>query len=433
MKVDLQKLVERTISKHRLLEKGQSVLVAVSGGADSVALLLVLKDLGYDITALHCNFHLRGEESERDMNFVSNLCAEKNIPIFLRHFETKDFAAKHKISIEMAARELRYEWFDEVLNKESFRNSNICIAHHSQDQAETLLLNLIRGTGLRGLAGMKYKNGRIVRPLLDASKQDIEQYLLNRNQNWVTDSSNLERDAQRNRIRLDIIPLMQKINPQVVRNITMAAQHIQDALPIYERGLSQNAASDGFVGRTKVESLTELHEAITGFGFNSTQERNIWEAKVGAVVESVSYRLLKDRKCFIIKSKAEKDTEPILEEETIHRDRIKSFRSGSLYIDKVKAKFPLKVRKARIGDKFIPFGMKGVKLLSNYMTDAKMNLFEKEEQYVLTDSEDNILWIIGRQASNIYRITDETNDVLRVSIASKTETPKTYIDYGKRE
>lgn len=380
-------------------------MVALSGGADSVALLLVLHDMGYKVEALHCNFHLRGAESNRDEQFATTLCKEKGITLFTQDFDTLAYAQSHKISIEMAARDLRYEWFGKMLKERDAQA--IAVAHHKKDQAETLLLNLIRGTGIRGLAGMHYKNGNIIRPLLDASKEEVEEYLISMGQQWVDDSTNFEKEALRNRIRLDVLPLLQEINPQAINNLAKTAEHMQEALTIYERGLNQQDQTIMTFGLK-----TELHEALAGCGFNATQEDNIWNGQTGKMVESATHRLLKDHDRYILKAKSEISTEPVLLTKEIERSQIKEMRKDCLYLDKDVVKQPLHVRRTKTGDRFTPFGMKGSKLVSDLLTDMKLNRFEKEEQYVLTDADGQILWVMGRRASDLYKVTEKTQKVL---------------------
>ncbi len=405
MKSTLPRTVEKTIRKHTLLSAHDKVLVALSGGADSVALLRVMHDLGYPTEALHCNFHLRGEESDRDEKFVTALCHERDIPLFIRHFDTQGYARKKKVSLEMAARELRYAWFEEMWQQ---RNAHaICVAHHQKDQAETLLLNLIRGTGIRGLTGMHYQNGHIIRPLLDATKEDVEAYLHAIQQDWVDDSTNFERDALRNRIRLDVLPLLQQLNPQAIHNLAKTAEHMQETLSIYERGLCQQKSTT-----MTFKFKTELHEALSGCGFNATQEDNIWEGRTGRIIESATHRLLKDHDQYILRAKHEEVAPPTLTTTVLERSQLTKMQQGCLYLDNEKVKLPLSIRKTKVGDRFTPFGMQGTKLVSDLLTGLKLNRFEKDDQYVLTDAEDHILWVIGRRASNLYRVTDHTRQVL---------------------
>lgn len=202
---------------HHLFAKEGVYLVALSGGADSVALLLALLDMGVRVEAVHCNFHLRGEESDRDEQFCKDLCSKYNVELHLVHFDTCEYAALHHVSIEMAARDLRYAYFERL--RSDMGAEAICVAHHRDDSVETVLLNLVRGTGLRGLRGIQPKNGNIVRPLLCVSRDDIECFLDSIGQDYVTDSTNLHDDVKRNKIRLDVLPLLETLNPDVRQSI----------------------------------------------------------------------------------------------------------------------------------------------------------------------------------------------------------------------
>ena len=229
--------VERYIDKHGLLSKDDLHLVAVSGGADSVALLIVLQSMGYRVEAVHCNFQLRGEESLRDELFVKNLCYIKNIPLHIIHFDTKIYAELHQVSIEMAARELRYRYFKQL--RQDVGAADVCVAHHRDDTVETVLLNLVRGTGLRGLTGIHPRNGYILRPLLCVSRQEIEAYLKAKGQEYVTDSTNLEADVQRNVIRLKVLPLLKELNPAVAENIQRTAENLVEAQQVLDAVVKQ--------------------------------------------------------------------------------------------------------------------------------------------------------------------------------------------------
>jgi len=209
----LMKKVKEFIEKEDLFSKQDKILVALSGGADSVALTRILITLGYHCEAAHCNFELRGEESDRDEDFVRNFCRSLNIKCHSIHFETRRYADQQSISIEMAARELRYNWFSKICEESDCQV--VAVAHHKDDSVETMLLNLIRGTGINGLLGIRPKNGNVVRPLLCASRQEVVAYLHRMNQTYVTDSTNLEDEYTRNKIRLNLLPLMEEINPSV--------------------------------------------------------------------------------------------------------------------------------------------------------------------------------------------------------------------------
>lgn len=398
--------VTRTIRLHQLPDAPCNILVALSGGADSVCLLLIAKKLGYNVQALHCNFHLRGEESDRDEAFVRNLCRNHDIPLYVHGFSTIAYCQEHGISIEMGARELRYAWFEKMLAETG--SSYIFVAHHQQDQAETLLLNLLRGSGLRGLAAIHYKQGKVIRPLLDVTRQQIEEYLTQRGQTWVTDSTNNERDAIRNRIRLDVLPLLESINPQAVRHLAETATRVQESLP-YFKSSAENLAF-------KASNLTELYEATRNAAFTSSQLKDILQARTGAIIESKSHRLLKHEEMFYLRPLSFKANAPELAYTELDAKEISVFEKQAAYFDTEKLKKPLTVRTVMEGDRMQPFGMNGSRLLSDIMTDLHMTRFQKEDQHVLVDAEGKILWLIGIRASNLHRVTKTTNRVLRVSI-----------------
>ena len=222
----IQQRITQYIEKNHLFSSDSKILVALSGGADSVALLRILHTAGYHCEAAHCNFHLRGEESNRDESFVRQLCLKYNIRLHTADFNTTQYAAEKHISIEMAARELRYNWFEEIKNK--YRADVIAVAHHQDDSIETMLLNLIRGTGITGLLGIRPRNGAIVRPLLCVNRKEIIQYLQNIEQDYVTDSTNLEDEYTRNKIRLNLLPLMEEINPSVKNSLVETSNYLND-------------------------------------------------------------------------------------------------------------------------------------------------------------------------------------------------------------
>ena len=227
------------IRHNRLMDKNKKYLVALSGGADSVSLILALKELGFDVDAVHCNFHLRGKESERDEQFCISLCKKKGIEIHIVHFNTLEYAALHKISIEMAARNLRYAYFEQLRN--DICADGICVGHHREDSVETLLINLIRGTGINGLTGIAPKNGFILRPMLCVSRADIEKYLNDKGQDFVTDSTNLIDDVTRNKIRLNLMPLIRSINPSADKDIANTANRINEAAKVFNNAIEKAA------------------------------------------------------------------------------------------------------------------------------------------------------------------------------------------------
>ncbi|MBQ8455273.1 MAG: tRNA lysidine(34) synthetase TilS [Bacteroidaceae bacterium] len=427
--------VKAYIDREIGLNPHATIFIALSGGADSTALLLIMKELGYRLQALHCNFHLRGEESNRDQVFAEELCRQNDVPLSVRHFETEAYAKQHGVSIEMAARDLRYSWFREELERFKIQDSKcntdtagafVAVAHHRDDQAETLLLNLLRGTGLRGLAGMWPKNGNIVRPLLCMSREEILAFLKSKGQSYVTDSTNSERAYQRNRIRLDVIPLLREINPAAVVHLCLAQDNVRDSLPYYRKGVEaafkEFNITEGYFPLHALDYCHSalFHEWIAGKGFNSDQEEEMLSAaksEVGKMWFSKIHKVLRDREALLlteIHSPGAKNL-PDIRQEVV--PCIGETGPYVAYFDADLVTQPIGVRLVRKGDVFVPFGMKGRKLVSDFLTDIKLNRFEKAETYVATQG-DNIIWLIGHRSDNRYRVTDTTKRILKLSLHS---------------
>lgn len=429
--------VEKYIATNKLLKPEGKVLVGLSGGADSVALLIVLTRLGYDCEAMHCNFHLRGAESDRDEQFVKQLCERTGTALTVVHFDTAGYAKDKGISIEMAARELRYTAFEE--RRTACGAESIAVAHHRDDSAETLLLNLIRGTGIKGLRGIQPKNGHIVRPLLCVGRTEIIDYLKWRDEDFVTDSTNLTTDYTRNKIRLELLPLMAEINPSVLESLSATAGRVAEAVLIYENAMEQavSRVKDGNVieiGRLKEEIAPQsvLHTILSPLGFNGSQIEDIataMDAESGKQFHSSDFCLVKDRDRFIIASKAEyiaKDTE--LPREGVIRvyngiltTNINAFggvvskERNIATLDVEKLRFPLILRQTRNGDRFAPFGMRGTKLVSDYLTDRKKSIIEKQQQLVVTDACGEIVWLVGERPAAPFCVSESTKEVLMLA------------------
>ena len=433
--------IEKYIVKNMLLSPGSKVLVALSGGADSVALLVVLMKLGYRCEAMHCNFHLRGEESNRDERFVAELCARHNVSLHTVHFDTAAYAKKQGISIEMAARELRYAAFEEQRAK--IGAEAIAVAHHRDDSAETLLLNLLRGTGIKGLCGIQPKNGYIVRPLLCVGRADIIDYLKWRNETFVTDSTNLTNDYTRNKIRLDIIPRLAEINPSVLESLAATANRLREAEQIYNKAI-KDAISRIMSGNTidisalKKETApqTLLHEILSPLGFNSTQVANISETIESEGCREVTnreWRIIKERDTLlIVPNEEQKEYTLSLPAEgcidtgrgTLIIERL-SFdgnipkESNRAMIDTSKLKKPLTLRSVRKSDRFAPFGMRGTKLVSDYLTDRKKSIIDKRQQLVVIDATGAIVWLVGERPAAPYCVKNSTKEVIALEWKSK--------------
>ncbi|MCR5179728.1 MAG: tRNA lysidine(34) synthetase TilS [Bacteroidaceae bacterium] len=450
------------------LASGSHLLVALSGGADSVCLLLALQELGYRVEALHVNFELRGAESDGDEAFCRRLCRSHDIPLSVRHFRTRSYAQRHAISLEMAARQLRYDWFREQMKERGA--VAICVAHHRDDNIETLLLNLVRGTGLRGLAGMKSESlregMRLLRPLLRLSRKDIEEWLKERGQTWVTDSTNLQADvAQRNFVRLRLLPLLEELNPRVREVLDEDIRHFEEAEKIYDgavnRALAEIHADKGSVDvaslKKEVAPRTLLHEWLHPLGFNSAQIQEVAEGLDGAsgsIWESPTHRLLRDRGRLLLQpsegaaAKENMDTKegtglplrstPVTAEEVVlpldglfvASDEVRllvrrqAVQTGDFTVprdkrsacfDLEKLQLPLTIRRVRQGDRMQPFGMEGTRLISDLLTDAKLSLFERERQLVVL-SADRIVWLVGLRAAAGGEIDESTRHAMTITM-----------------
>lgn len=427
--------IRQYIEQHQLLNLQGHYLVAVSGGADSVCLLLILKKLGYQLEAVHCNFHLRGSESDRDESFVKTLCEQQDIPLHLLHFDTQEYATLHKISIEMAARQLRYRYFEQL--RHDIGADAICVAHHRDDSVETMLINLLRGTGIHGLVGIRPKNGYIVRPLLCVSRSQIVDFLKSQGQEYVTDSTNLVDDVVRNKIRLNVIPMLQCINPAVEENMQRTAEQLFEAEQIYNNHCQEaietlvhddSLSINELKGYTSSEAI--LFEWLSSFHFSPAIIRQIYQnmdATSGRLWSSPTHDLIIDRGRLVVEKHEEQL--PIMRipesgnyiynndlrfsiKEKNNTEISRSENCASLDAEKVS--YPLTIRPIMAGDRFIPFGMKGSKLVSDFLTDKKMSLFDRRRQLVVTDANSNILWLVGQRPDARYCISDSTHRMLLI-------------------
>lgn len=424
------------------------MLIALSGGADSVALLLYLKEQGQAEAAAHCNFHLRGEESDHDEQFVRQLCLKVGIKLHVRHFNTTSEAQQTGESIEMAARRLRYEWFAQLCQEEGY--AAVAVAHHQEDNAETILLNLVRGTGLRGLCGIRQERDGVVRPLLNWTKQDILHFLAERQQDYVTDSTNADTAYKRNFIRHEVIPMLQSLNPQVVKTLNQMGQRLSAAELIYRQGIHaltekyrQRTASGwqvpcALLEKEKELAPTLLHEWLSPLGFTAAQTAEVQHLRTGALLESPTH-LLTRTPTHIEWSLRATDLSPIpLDKESgevslgngsllrykyidasslsaIPRER------SSVALDAELIHGPLIVRRLQTGDRFHPFGMKGTKLVSDYLTDRHRSRIEKMNACVLTDA-GGILWLINERPDQRAAVTSGTRHLLLLSTSPDCHT-----------
>ena len=448
-------------SVHELFVYGGKYIVALSGGADSVSLLFVLKhlehELGIGVEAAHCNFHLRGAESVRDEEFCKQLCGRLDVPLHLIHFDTQAYADLHRVSIEMAARDLRYGYFENL--RRDIEAQDICVAHHRDDSVETVLLNLVRGTGLRGLRGIQPRNGNIIRPLLSLSREDIVQYLDALGESYVTDSTNLHNDVKRNKIRLDVMPLLRELNPSVSQSIFESSLRVGEALKVFDEAMKRSIADVTAtspshhltispsqpltisIDRLKQQPSPEytLHEILSPRGFTSAQIEQIYGSldtcSAGKTIASDSHELAFDRGSLLVQPRTNvadavrsmripetgtyvfSDSLKIkVAAEDCGDDYVPSRAADCVCLDASDIKFPLTLRHIEQGDRFAPFGMNGMKLVSDYLTDRKKNVFEKRAQLVVTDAQQRIVWLVGERTDNRFRISKETSKALRLTL-----------------
>ena len=427
------------IRQHHLLQDESRVVVGLSGGSDSVCLAHILDKLGYEVVAAHCNFHLRGEESMRDEQFVVSLCQQMGWNLHQEDFDTAVYARQKGISIEMAAREYRYDWFKRL--KEEVGAEAIAVGHHQDDNVETLLLNLTRGTGIKGLCGMQPKNGDVVRPLLCLTRKDILIYLEDVHQTYVTDHTNLEDDFARNKVRLDVLPLLETINQGAMKNLASTQENLTEVMKVYQQAMQdaitncveQKENGEIHIDIQKLQTLPSpisvLHEVLSPFGFNKVQLKDLLAAlnESGKVFIAAGRRVLVDRQYIIVE--AEHYPMPNIhmtiipvEDLTINKDPHYAY----LDADKLKmangnsqlSTFNFQLSTPKEGDTFAPFGMGGKrKLLSDFLTDLKLSLFEKERQPLLVVGNE-IVWVIGRRSSELYRVDETTKWVLILSLKS---------------
>jgi len=438
----MQQKVETYIQKHQLLDHKKAIIVGVSGGTDSVALLHILVSLGYDCVIAHCNFHLRMEESDRDEEFVRELGKQLNVPFYHVDFKTTEYASREGISIEMAARDLRYNWFHELLKE--LDAQAIAVAHHADDSIETMLMNLVRGTGLRGLTGIQPRNKKVVRPLLCCTRLELENYLIEEGLDHVEDSSNASTDYQRNKFRNEIIPLLEEVNPSARQTLYDSLLRFEGNLAIYQQAIDrikeQIIYKTGGVIRFNIELIkqqvhipTIMYELLQPYGFSPAlieQVTQNLDAESGKIFYSDNYRLLKDRKYLLLSAREETATDSYLiqENDTELTEPIKltlrkmtvvpgfkvSKEKGCVHLDAALLHFPLQLRHWREGDYFFPFGMKQRQKVSDFFINNKLSMLEKEHSWLLVSGED-IVWIVGQRMDNRFRLTDATKEAVEVN------------------
>ena len=448
------------INRYNLLAEGDKVILALSGGIDSMVLADLLLKAKVEFVAAHCNFHLRGAESDGDDWFVRKFAEKRGIQCFVKHFETEKYAAKYGISIEMAARDLRYTWFEQLRKELGY--DKIVVAHHADDQAETFFINLLRGAGLRGLKGMQPRNGVIIRPLLWASREQIRQYAVENQVTWREDHTNAESVYLRNKIRNQLLPVFDELQPGARQGLYKSLEFLASENELYrlllDEKLEQIVERDGDVQRlpyaamlsgavgpstlrvasgtagsgTSVFSFQLLFEWLRQYGFNTDQCRFIYESigtGTGNQYCSSTHRVVVGRDDLQLSEIKENTNDEIPievgEEEIlspIHLQLSKLEKTADFVIDKCpelaqldfdKIRFPLTLRHWRYGDRFHPLGMKGSKLLSDFFVDQKFTEWQKRNVWLLATADGDILWVVGQRIDDRFKVTAETKSVFR--------------------
>jgi len=437
------KQFELNISKNTLFSKTDKLLVAFSGGVDSVVLADLLHNAGYNIALAHCNFQLRGNEANDDTAFCKNFAESINIPFHVIYFDTKDYALKQKLSIQMAAREMRYNWFKQLIEK--YKYSSILTAHHANDNVETLFVNLVRGTGIKGLQGIPQKQNNIIRPLLFATKDDIRQYALKNNLAYREDSSNQEIKYKRNFIRHQIIPELKKLNPALEETFATSIHFFQQSAEIVKqfadlkfkemcKDENNQLQIDINLLLNEPQKETLLFDWLQLKNFKNSQIQQLCEVlisnnNIGKQFSSATHKLVVDRKYiivqpfeknnlvkeFVINSMSDIAHLPIKLsfEETKQKEFSKN--KNEITIAFTEHLFPLTLRKWKIGDKFKPLGLNGFKKLSDFYKDQKLSLFEKEATWIL-ESKDQIIWVVGHRMDDRCKIVQETEKIIKIIV-----------------
>lgn len=435
------------INEQKLFEPTDKILLTVSGGKDSVTMFNLFCGANFQFAVAHCNFQLRGEDSNEDELFVENFCKKQGIAFHSTRFKTKKFVKKNKVSTQMAARTLRYEWFEQI--RQEFGYAYIATAHHLNDSIETVLLNLTKGTGITGLRGILPKKDFIIRPLLFASREQIDSYVADNQLLWREDSSNASDDYQRNLLRHQVVPLLKKINPNFDETFARNLERLQAVEADFRRNLNlfkmTTLREENGIVFLKIAHINYyqsaayfLEELLKDFGFNYFQSKEIYrslDGLSGKVFHSATHTLFKDREDLVITKKLEADNIKYTIESIVNglnfsfEGKILKFslieiadfeanfvkNNTILFVDYDKITFPLMLRTWQEGDWFIPLGMKGRKKISDFLIDKKVSMNLKKVIFLLT-SQGNILWVVGHRADDRFKITEITKRVLKVEI-----------------
>lgn len=417
----------------------QRFLLACSGGLDSVVLAHLCDKSQLDFALAHCNFGLRGKESDADAKFVTELADKMARPIFLAHLDTIGYVNQNKVSVQMAARELRYTWFKKILNENSM--SILVTAHHADDDLETFLINLSRGTGIDGLLGIPSRTDVLCRPLLQFSREQISEYAKSNNLEWREDKSNSDTKYLRNKIRLEIIPELKELHPTFLENFKRTQNFLKQTSKIADQRLQEIKEElfmhEDNVTKIPIEKLKELeplsaylYGLLSEYGFTEWDNvAELLDAMSGKYVLSETHKLLKDRKFLLLSERQSEDstqqrfliekgqetiTEPLMMKFSIVDSRDNNT-DAIIYVAKKALKYPLVIRKWNNGDYFYPLGFHGKKKLAKFFKDEKIDVFAKQAQWLLC-SGDDIMWVIGRRADERFKVKESTEEILRIEI-----------------
>jgi len=426
-------------NQHFPFLKQKKVLLAVSGGLDSMVLVYLFQQLHYEIGVAHCNFQLRGLESFEDQNFIQNYAEANSLPIFITQFDTQAFAQDYKLSIQVAARELRYNWFYELLETQNF--DYVLTAHHADDNLETFLINLSRGTGLDGLTGIPEQNDKVIRPLLAFSRQEMEAYAKQNAIQWREDSSNASDKYLRNKIRHDVVPILKELNTDFIASFQKTQEYLQQAqvmvedasIMVYQQ-VAKEVGEEIHFDLKKLKPLPNyksyLYQWLREFGFSAWDDvYDLVDSQSGKQIFSSHFRLLKNRDYLVLCpldftdskreyfiTKNQKEVKVPLNLSICKVTDISDTTIESIFVDEMKLEFPLVLRRWKEADSFQPFGMKGKsKKVSKFFKDEKLSLIEKEKTWLLC-SNNQIVWIVGMRQDERFKIDETTKEILKITV-----------------